>query len=359
MVDLSKKVRILVASPGDVQSERDELSKVVNELNLTISAIAPEKGIVLELIRYETHAYPGLGEDAQDVINKQALDYDIFVGIMWKRFGTPTKRAGSGTAEEFQYAYERWTQNNSLPVLFYFRQTPFMPKTADEVAQLGKVLTFRDEMSQSGLVWEYEGDNTFAGVIRPHLILVLSRMFSRAASPAEAAESAVRSSPESDLEATRRRVEELAQTYDRLRATMPSGRERTSQMSKVASQLRTMALSIYPLLPDLMDSPSAGARLAAVSALEELPNPKHLTWLAQRLGVEQPYLGYRASQALLSAARRLGGGERHREVQAAVEMASGVLAALSWQDPNQVALLDIARRVLGEKSRALSPEGGL
>jgi hypothetical protein len=39
------KVRIFVASPGDVQSEREQLFKVINELNLTISALAPEKGI--------------------------------------------------------------------------------------------------------------------------------------------------------------------------------------------------------------------------------------------------------------------------------------------------------------------------
>ena|SRR3989337_1199459 len=33
----------------------------------------------------ETHTYPGIGEDAQDVINKQIDDdYDIFIGLMWK-----------------------------------------------------------------------------------------------------------------------------------------------------------------------------------------------------------------------------------------------------------------------------------
>lgn len=353
---LSKKVRVFVASPGDVQAERDELAKVVNELNLTISAIAPEKGIILELVKYETHAFPGLGEDAQDVINRQALDYDIFVGIMWKRFGTPTKRAGSGTAEEFQHAYERWAKDNSLPVLFYFRQTPLMPKTKDEVEQLVKVVAFRDEMSQCGLVWEYENGEAFPNVIRPHLILVLSKMFSRAASPAEAAESAARSSPASDLESTRQRVKELAQTYDHLRATMPSGSERSRQMSKVASQLRTMSLSVYPLLPDLMGSSSAGERLAAVSALEELPHPRYLTWLSQRLGVEKPYLGYRAAQALLAAARSFGEGAHRGEVEAAVGVAEEALESLNWKDPNQVTLLNSARRVLAEKSLGNKPE---
>ena len=32
-----QKVRIFIASPGDVQSEREQLSKVINELNQTIS----------------------------------------------------------------------------------------------------------------------------------------------------------------------------------------------------------------------------------------------------------------------------------------------------------------------------------
>lgn len=358
MSNPSRKVRIFVASPGDVQAERDGLSKVVSELNLTISAIAPEKGIVLELIRYETHAHPGLGEDAQDVINRQALDYDIFVGVMWKRFGTPTKRAGSGTAEEFQHAYERWAKDNALPVLFYFRQTPLMPKTREEVEQLARVIDFRDEMSRCGLVWEYEDERGFADIIRPHIILVLSKMFSPAASPAETAESAAHSSSESDLESTRRSVKELADTYDELRRTMPAGSARTSQLSKVASQLRAMALSIYPLLPDLTDSASAGERLAAVSALEELPNPKYLTWLAQRLGVEKPYLGYRASQALLAAARTFGGGEHHGSVLAAVEAAEEALASLNWNDPSQVNLIESARKVLAAKSSVYGPTGG-
>jgi hypothetical protein len=49
-----QKVRIFIASPGDVQSEREQLSKVINELNQTVSILAPEKGIVLELVRWET-----------------------------------------------------------------------------------------------------------------------------------------------------------------------------------------------------------------------------------------------------------------------------------------------------------------
>src|SRR5437879_5531034 len=122
-----RPVRVFIASPGDVATERDQLSKVISEINVTISAIAPEKEIVLELIKWETHVHPGMGEDAQDVVNQQINDYDIFVGIMWKRFGTPTERADSGTEEEFRKAYASWQRNRILPVLFYFCQAPFTP----------------------------------------------------------------------------------------------------------------------------------------------------------------------------------------------------------------------------------------
>ena len=81
---------VLVASPSDVLAERTRLEEVIHELNATWSR---SLGIRLDLIRWETHAYPALGEDAQAVINTQVPDdYDIFVGIMWHRFGTPTGR---------------------------------------------------------------------------------------------------------------------------------------------------------------------------------------------------------------------------------------------------------------------------
>ena len=58
----SKRVlRVFVASPGDVAVERQSLAKVISELNMTLSVLAPETGIVLELVRWETHAAPGLG----------------------------------------------------------------------------------------------------------------------------------------------------------------------------------------------------------------------------------------------------------------------------------------------------------
>ncbi len=59
MDKLIKRFKVFVASPGDVSLERNIIPKVIAEINLIISAIAPEKGILLDLIRWETHFIPG------------------------------------------------------------------------------------------------------------------------------------------------------------------------------------------------------------------------------------------------------------------------------------------------------------
>jgi len=48
--------RVVVASPGDVQVERNALLAVLEELN---NGIARDRGLRLELARWETDAYPG------------------------------------------------------------------------------------------------------------------------------------------------------------------------------------------------------------------------------------------------------------------------------------------------------------
>ena len=49
-------LRIVVASPGDVQAEREALAAVVEELN---RGLCQERSLRLELVRWETDAYPG------------------------------------------------------------------------------------------------------------------------------------------------------------------------------------------------------------------------------------------------------------------------------------------------------------
>lgn len=346
MPTTATKVRIFVASPGDVASERSQLDKVVAELNIMLPALAPDKQLTLELVKWEKFVAPGLGRDAQDVVNQQIGEYDIFVGILWKRMGTPTAIASSGTEEEYQRAYAAWQQDKKLPILFYFSQEPYSIKTREDNEQLGRVLAFRDELSKHGLVSDYPGATGFADAIRPHLALVLGRMFNNRSAQA-AVESIKNINPPSDLAVTKRNISKLAIEYVEARGKMPSGLDRTRKMSSIASQFRSLAAPAYELLPELVVSSSPGERLAAICILQRVPSTKYLNWLAERVAIEKPFVGYQATVALLSAVRATRDVSRS-EIAPVVKLAQDFLAQLKWQDPNQVRALENAAKELRE-----------
>ena len=162
------ELSIFVASPGDVSKERKALDSVVAEINRTVGA-AEEFRLVLK--KWETHARPAAGR-AQAVINQQLGPSDIFVGIMWKRFGTPTGKAGSGTEEEFDVAYAQWKRKRTRKpeIMFYFRESKFYPKTAAETRQFAAVQAFREKVQAKALTWTYPSTARFSDVVRPHLV---------------------------------------------------------------------------------------------------------------------------------------------------------------------------------------------
>jgi hypothetical protein len=92
-------------------AERHALTQTVN-LNV---GFASSRKLVLELAKWETHVWPGFGEDAQSVINDRLGEYDIFVGVSWNRFGTPT---GRRRIRQFERAYALWKENRH-PLLCY------------------------------------------------------------------------------------------------------------------------------------------------------------------------------------------------------------------------------------------------
>ncbi len=162
------KLKVFIASPSDVSEERDVATHVVIEVD---RMLGKSLNTQLEPIRWETHAWPDVGEDSQDVINNQIGEFDILVGIMWRRFGTPTKRAKSGTGEEFNRAYDLFKQHGRPNIMFYFRRTPFYTTDIADLSQFKKVLQFRNKLEKLGvLYWTYEETLDFERNVREHLI---------------------------------------------------------------------------------------------------------------------------------------------------------------------------------------------
>lgn len=110
-----------------------------------------------------------MGDDAQDVINRQLPACDLVVAILWNRLGTRTARADSGTAEELERALARWEEHGN-PVLLYSKTAPFRAQTTEEAAQLGSVLAFRERLRDRGVFdREFETTEEFKDLVRPHL----------------------------------------------------------------------------------------------------------------------------------------------------------------------------------------------
>ncbi|MGA1839902.1 MAG: hypothetical protein ACMUIU_04670 [bacterium] len=167
-------VRLFLSSPGDVNAELEKVKEVVENLN---RVWGDAFGVRIDVLDWKTHVLPQIGIKAQECINLQITDYDIFLGIMWKRFGTPTDNAGSGTEEEFRIAYEKWEQFHELHILFYFSQAPYTPKNKGEIEQWGKVIAFREELEWIGLVRAYKSLDEFTSMVRDHLSMLLQKWF--------------------------------------------------------------------------------------------------------------------------------------------------------------------------------------
>jgi tetratricopeptide (TPR) repeat protein len=163
-------LKVVVASPSDVQAERKCLERVVAELNRGIVA---DRGLRIELGRWETDAFPGFHpEGPQGLIDHRLRidDCDVLIGIFWKRFGTPVHDAKSGTEHEFRIAYETWKRNRRPQIMVYFNEKrPSTPPSIAELDQWRQVLEFRQAFPAEGLWWPYRGAKQFEELVRQHL----------------------------------------------------------------------------------------------------------------------------------------------------------------------------------------------
>jgi hypothetical protein len=93
-------------------------------------------------------------------------------------FGTPTPRAGSGTEEEFDSAYKRFSANPaSLRVLFYFK-TGVDDAFKIDLEQLAKVKEFKKKLGDAGVLYhDFRNDDALAKAISHHLENLLEKQW--------------------------------------------------------------------------------------------------------------------------------------------------------------------------------------
>lgn len=346
-------IRIFMASPSDVKEERETLASLISEVNDVLAFLAPKQSLRLELMRYETHTYPDIGQ-AQEVINKQIpQDYDIFVGVMWKRCGTPTASAPSGTVEEFVRALARRERTGQPTIMFYFCDEPFPPPRGEEFQQYAQVMTFREDLESKGYTQSFPNRKLFRDYVRSGLLRAIADLASSGAHPKAVAPDRPRAAvvePTVDAE-----ILALAAKYDHVRASMPSGGERTRRMSEIQSAMRVRAAAARPFLDALKKSNSAGERLAAISVLQQFPDFNENAWLSDRLNPESetPFVGYISAVALAQAVRSFSLAENEAPTKAKNLMAclenALALAERNPHDPPRIRVIKTAIKELSSK----------
>jgi hypothetical protein len=171
MAQQTTLLKIFVASPNELINERNTIIEVIRDLNVTLPKI---NNLILQPIYWERYAFPSSGGDAQAIVNEQlGVDYDIFIGILWTRFGTPTPRYGSGTEEEFNAAYHKYLKNpNQIRIMFYFKDTP--PTNLSEInpEELLKVNIFKNELqaTKNLFTWDFPSTEGLRWIIHLHLL---------------------------------------------------------------------------------------------------------------------------------------------------------------------------------------------
>lgn len=156
--------KVMVASPSDVEKEHEIIDEIISEWN-TINS--ESKRIILVPIRWVSHSRPEMGERPQGIINRQILkECDLLVAVFWTRFGTPTGKSPSGTAEEIEEHVK-----SGKPAMIYFSSVKVTP--GYDQSQYNALLEFKEKCEARGLVENYASIDDFRGKFHRQLAQIV------------------------------------------------------------------------------------------------------------------------------------------------------------------------------------------
>ena len=175
MADTRKIVRIFLASPGDLIEERIAVAGVASEIN---ENWADFLGYQIDLMGWEDtvsrHGRP------QETINQELDRCELFLGMMWKKWGTPPDNDGnytSGFHEEYDRAVTRRGESGAPEISMFFKNISdqFLE---DKGPDLIKVLDFKQSLidEKTQLFQQFEDTAELTSIVRKCLTNYLVRL---------------------------------------------------------------------------------------------------------------------------------------------------------------------------------------
>ena len=176
-------LRVFVSSPGNLGPERLLVAR-------TCRRIGQSLGVPIEPLLWEGggSVEPGVppfppsvtGGGPQAVIDRQVWDelggYDVYLGMIWYRMGTPTGGYRSGTEAEYRSAIQ-WHKESGRPssILFYRKMTN-PPMLGIDPEQLRQAPEFIEELeSKAGLVQRFSNENELEDHLYAHIPVAVKK----------------------------------------------------------------------------------------------------------------------------------------------------------------------------------------
>jgi hypothetical protein len=164
----AKVYKVLIASPSDVQAERDAVTQAIHDWNDDHSEA---EGISFVPIRWERHAAPELGDRPQELINKYLGDKsDLLIAIFWSKLGSPTGKEESGTVEEIK----EFKDAGKLAMVYFCKRA--IPQELIDHEQLSKLHAFRKEIEALGIYNTFKEIQDLKEDLTRHLTIQMRRL---------------------------------------------------------------------------------------------------------------------------------------------------------------------------------------
>jgi hypothetical protein len=161
----AKVLEVVIASPSDVEVERDICESVLHEQNTIRSK---SDNIILQPRRWESSVHSEVGKSPQDSINTQIIkDADILIAIFWSRIGSPTGQYESGTVEEIKEHASK-----GKPALLFFSKKAIEQEKID-TEQLNGLNSFKDWCKSNSIFIEYVSDEDFRHKLHRNIELLI------------------------------------------------------------------------------------------------------------------------------------------------------------------------------------------
>lgn len=165
----ARTVKILIASPSDVEKERDVAEQVIHRMKITCKG---NVRLILEPVRWEMDVPSEMGEPEQEIINRYVDECDCAICIFWTRIGTETTVAPGGAVEEFERML-----NAKKPVMLYLSHCSHQDPHEIDPDQLKKLKDWKLTLGGRGISKEYRNIDEFEKILTRELEQQLRRKF--------------------------------------------------------------------------------------------------------------------------------------------------------------------------------------